>query len=176
MIDRITAHFAQQFSTCVSSHTAPEFWVYDPDGPHPCRHREDEPQASDLAVRNASSAAVHLVAIDHCLYGSADSVRCDCALVCQEEIHFVEFKHGKNKNRPERLRECIPQLAAAINDFWQAGIIAPHSVVLAIACVGFAEQRPPRGAAIEARILQLNQLVLGGVVVELHITDTTTFA
>lgn len=176
MIDRIRAHFAQQPTVCVSSHTTPVFHVYDPAGPVPCRHRDDAPQETDLTVRHDGSAAVHLVAIDHCLYGSADATRCDCALVRQEEIHFVEFKHGKNKNRPERLRECIPQLAAAINDFVQAGIIAPHSAVLAIACVGFAEQRPPRGAAIEARILQLNKLVSAEVAVELHVTDETIFS
>jgi hypothetical protein len=80
----------------------------------------------------------------------------------------IAFEHGKTKNRPERLRECIPQLAA--------GIIAPHSVVQAIACVGFAEQRPPRGVAIEARILQLNKLVAAGVVVELYVSDNTAFS
>ncbi len=176
MIDRITAHFANQPLLCISSHGEAEFHIFDPEGNFPCRHRgPDAPQETDLTVRNASPAAVHLVAIDHCLYGSADATRCDCALVRQEEIRFVEFKHGKSKNRPDRLRECIPQLAAAINDFVRAGIIAPHSVVQAIACVGFAEQRPPRGAAIEARILQLNKLVTEGVVVELHISDNTLF-
>ena len=175
MIDRIKAHFATQPTSCISHHTATEFHIYDPEGPFPCRHRDDTPQETDLIVHNAGSAAVHLVAIDHCLYGSADATRCDCALVRQEEIHFIEFKHGKAKNRPDRLRECIPQLAAAINDFLRAGIIVPHSVVLAIACVGFAEQRPPRGAAIEARILQLNKLILGNVAVELHVTDNTSF-
>lgn len=176
MIDRIATHFASQPLLCISRHGEDEFRVFDPEGAFPCRPRgEEEPQETDLTVRNAGPAAVHLVAIDHCLYGPADAARCDCALVRQEEIHFVEFKHGKTKNRPERLRECIPQLAAAINDFVRAGIIAPHSVVQAIACVGFAEQRPPRGAAIEARILQLNKLVADGVVVELHVSDTTAF-
>lgn len=176
MIDRITAHFASRPQLCISSHAEAEFYVFDTDGDFPCRHRTAAPQDTDLTVRNTGAAAVHLVAIDHCLYSSADATRCDCALVRQEEIHFVEFKHGKNKNRPDRLRECIPQLAAAINDFVLAGIIAPHSVVQAIACVGFAEQRPPRGAAIEARMLQLNKLVAAGVVVELHVTDNTSFS
>ncbi len=175
MIDRLTAYFAGHPTTCVSSHTATLFHVYDPAGDLPCRHREDTPQETDLEVRNPNAVIVHLVAIDHCLYGPSDATRCDCALVSSEKIHFVEFKHGKNKNRPDRLRECIPQLAAAINDFFQAGIIAPHSVVRAIACVGFAEQRPPRGAAIEARILQLNRLVPATVVVELYISDSTSF-
>jgi hypothetical protein len=176
MIDRISAHFAQQPRLCISMHGEAEFYIFDPVGDFPCQHRGGgAPQETDLTVRNTGPAAVHLVAIDHCLYGSADATRCDCALVRQEEIRFVEFKHGKNKNRPERLRECIPQLAAAINDFVRAGIISPHSTVQAIACVGFAEQWPPRGAAIEARILQLNKLVAAGVVVELHISDSTSF-
>lgn len=175
MIDRIKAHFTTQPFVCITQHSDAEFHIYDPEGSFPCRRRDDFPQETDLTVRNTGSTVVHLIAIDHCLYGSADATRCDCALVRQEEIHFVEFKHGKAKNRPDRLRECIPQLAAAINDFLLAGIIAPHSVVLAIACVGFAEQRPPRGAAIEARILQLNKLVSGNVAVELHITDHTAF-
>lgn len=176
MIERVTAHFAARRATCISSHTNSLFHVYDPAGNLPCRHREDEPQETDLAVHNPSAAVIHLVAIDHCLYDSGDATRCDCALVCSEEIHFVEFKHGKNKNRAERLHECIPQLAAAINDFYQAGIIAPHSVVRAIACVGFAEQRPPRGASVEARSLQLNKLVADTVVVELRVSDHTFFA
>ena len=176
MIARIRAHFANQPPACISHHAAAEFHVFDPAGTLPCRHRPDTPQATDLTVRNAGAVGVHLVAIDHCLYGPADATRCDCALMRAEEVHFVEFKHGKHKNRPDRLRECIPQLAAAINDFVRAGIIAPHSVVLAIACVGFADQRPPRGAAIEARILQLNKLILANVVVELHVADITGFA
>lgn len=175
MIDRIAAHFSNQRGGCISRHAEMEFHVYDPEGALPCRRREGAAQPTDLTVRNARSAAVHLVAIDHCLYGSTDATRCDCALVRQEEIHFIEFKHGKNKRRSERLSECIPQLAATINDFLRAGIIAPHSVVVAIACVGFAEQRPPQGAAIEARKLQLNRLVTGAVAVQLYVRDDTVF-
>lgn len=175
MIDRLTAHFAAHGTDCISGHTDTLFHVYDPAGDLPCRRRDDSPSETDLAVSNPNAAIVHLIAVDHCLYGSADATRCDCALISREEIHFVEFKHGKDKNRAGRLRESIPQLAAAINDFFKAGIITPHSVVRAIACVGFAEQRPPRGAAIEARILQLNTLVPDTIVVELFVADSTEF-
>ena len=176
MIERLTAHFAARPATCISNHTTTLFHIYDPEGSLPCRHREDAPRETDLSVHNPGAVTIHLVTIDHCLYGSENATRCDCALVSHEEIHFVEFKHGKNKNRPDRLRECIPQLAAAINDFFYAGIITPHSVVRAIACVGFAEQRPPRGASIEARSLQLNKLVSATVAVELYVTDNTSFS
>ncbi|SES83341.1 hypothetical protein [Hymenobacter actinosclerus] len=173
MIERLLAHFPAS-AACVSTHTERLFYIYDQEGNQPCRHRTAMLAPTDLTVRNASAVAVHLIAIDHCLYNSSDSQRCDCALVRGEEIHFVEFKHGTNKNRASRLKECIPQLAAAINAFIRAGIIAPHSSVRAVACVGFAEQRPPRGAAIEARILQLNLLV-PEVIVELFIDDSTEF-
>jgi hypothetical protein len=173
MIDRIQAYFTEK-DLCISSHTISVFYVYDQPGNLPCLHRTESPEQTDLTVYNNGTAVVHLIAIDHCLYGSGDTQRCDCALVCQDEIHFIEFKHGANKNRATRLKECVPQLAAAINDFIRAGIIAPQSVVRAIACVGFAGQQPPRGAAIEARILQLNQLVKE-VAVELYIDDSTEF-
>ncbi|NML67119.1 hypothetical protein HHL22_18090 [Hymenobacter sp. RP-2-7] len=175
MIERITAHFAARHALCLSSHTDALFHVYDPEGNHPCRHRVDAPQETDLAVHNPAAALVHLVAIDHCLYSSGDATRCDCALVCGEEIHFVEFKHGNYRRRTDRIKDCILQLAAAINDFLQVGIIAPHSAVQAIACVGFTEQRPPQGAAIEARKLQLNKLVGNSVAVELLVTDHIVF-
>ncbi|RFP67098.1 hypothetical protein D0N36_01035 [Hymenobacter lapidiphilus] len=110
------------------------------------------------------------------MYESGDSTRCDCALVRKQEVRFVEFKHGTFRRRADRIKECIPQLAATINDFIMAGIIAPKSVVLAIACVGFQEEFPPRTAQLDARILQLNKLVGSDVVVELLVTDSTTFA
>ena len=174
MIDRIRAYFAQAHS-CISSHNDSSFYVYDQSGNSPCKHRIENPEQTDLTVRNSKSALIHLVAIDHCLYSSADTRRCDCVLVQDEAIHFVEFKHGVNKNRSDRLKECIPQLAAAINDFIHAGIIAPQSIVRAVACVGFVSQNPPRGAAVEARVLQLNKLVKE-VAVELYVADSIEFS
>ena len=174
MIDRIRAYFTRAHR-CIDSHTNNSFYVYDQPGNSPCHHRAKNPEQTDLTVRNPKSALIHLVAIDHCLYGPADTRRCDCALVRGEEVHFIEFKHGVTKNRSDRLKECIPQLAAAINDFIQAGIIAPQSVVRAVACVGFVSQNPPRGAAVEARVLQLNKLVKE-VAVELYVADNTEFS
>ncbi len=180
MITRILAAYPRH-ATCISPHAEVEFHVYDPpqllttDPALPCTRRVGTPEASDLAVQNPQGQTVHLVAIDKCLYSSADSTRCDCALVCGEKIHFVEFKHGVNKRRTDRVKECIPQLAAAINDFYKAGILLPKTVVLAIACVGFNEEFPPRTASLDARILQLNKLVDADIAVELRVTDVTLF-
>ena len=140
-----------------------------------CTRRSGPAEANDLTVLNPAIQAIHLIATDKCLYSSADASRYDCALVCDEQIHFVEFKHGVNKRRPDRVKECIPQLAAAINDFYKAGILLPNTIVLAIACVGFTEEFPPRTASLDTRILQLNRLVEADIAVELRVTDTTAF-
>ena len=140
-----------------------------------CIRRSGPAEVNDLAVLNPVSQAIHLIAIDKCLYSSADTSRCDCALVCDEQIHFAEFKHGVNKRRTDQVKECIPQLAAAINNFYKAGISLPNTIVIAIACVGFTEEFPPRTASLDARILQLNRLVEADIAVELRVTDTTAF-
>ena len=140
-----------------------------------CIRRSGPAEVNDLAVLNPVSQAIHLIAIDKCLYSSADTSRCDCALVCDEQIHFAEFKHGVNKRRTDQVKECIPQLAAAINNFYKAGILLPNTIVLAIACVGFTEEFPPRTASLDARTLQLNRLVEADIAVELRVTDTTAF-
>lgn len=180
MITRISSAYPRH-AHCVSPHTATDFQLFDPpqllptDPALPCTRRIDAPESTDLTVQNPASQTIHLVAIDKCLYSSADTTRCDCALVCDEQIHFIEFKHGLYKRRTDRVRECIPQLAAAINDFYKAGILLPKTVVLAIACVGFTEELPPRTASLDARILQLNKLVEADVAVELRVTDVTSF-
>ncbi|MBG8552989.1 hypothetical protein [Hymenobacter guriensis] len=189
MIALIQEKFPSRIATpCVSSHTDTEFHVYDPpltvraEGDtspirrQPCSRRIGEPQEADLKVSNPQAHIIHLVAIDACSYLSDDATRCDCALVRDQDIRFVEFKHGTKTRRSERVKSCIPQLAATINDYFKAGIIAPKSVVLAIACVGFQEEFPPRSAQLEARQAQLNLLVGDDIVVELIVTDSTTFA
>lgn len=189
MIDAIQAAYpSKRDFPCINAHTDILFHVYDPplseaaEAPEailrrePCARRVGEPVITDLTVHNPQEHAVHLVSIDSCMYESSDTTRCDCALVREREIHFVEFKHGVKTRRSERVKNCIPQLAATINDFIRAGIIAPGSEVLAIACVGFQEELPPRSAQLEVRTVQLNNLVEAGVAVRLLVTDTTTFA
>lgn len=187
MIATIQATYQSKANTpCISIHTDVLFHVYDPPLPepldpqepikrNPCARRVGPTEFTDLSIHNPREQPIHLVAIDSCLYDSGDTTRCDCALVCEQEIQFVEFKHGNHRRRSERIKDCIPQLAATINDFFKAGILAPKTVVLAIACVGFQEEFPPRSASLEARLVHLNNLVEADVVVELRVTDSTIF-
>lgn len=185
MIIRITARVNP---TCISTHHDPEFYVYDPPLPEreagstepvkrqPTARREGVLQPDDFTVKNTTISPVHLVAIDCCLYGSGDGTRCDCALVYEEQIRFVEFSHGVFRRRTSRIEKCIPQLAASINDFYELGIIPAGSVVQAIVCVGFTEDFPPRTATTDARSAQLNLLIKApDIAVELRVSDTTSF-
>ena len=174
-------------SACISIHHDSEFYLYDPPLPErelgstdllkrlPTTRREGIRQQDDFTVRNSTASPVHLVAIDCCMYASGDSTRCDCALVREQEIRFVEFSHGNFRRRINRVEKSIPQLAATINDFYAKGIIPAGSVIQAIICVGFTEDFPPRNATIDARTAQLNLLIKAPVAVELRVTDITEF-
>lgn len=185
MIARIVAAYPpKEQAACVTALAHPVFHVYDPLSLDetgaaerlPCTFRLGTEKADrELTVRNSTGQPVHLVAIDCCLLASDDPSRCDCALVQQETIHFVEFKHGKYARRTERIRDCIRQLANSINDFYNAGILPPRHTVLAIACVDFTEEFPPQNASLEALQARINLQVSADVVVELRVTDTTFF-
>lgn len=185
MIERILAAYPpKEQAVCITTLAHPVFHVHDPlsldsSGAAerlPCTFRlGPEKYDQELTVRNDAAHPVHLVAIDCCLFASNDPSRCDCALVQAEDVRFVEFKHGNYRRRTERIQDCIRQLANSINDFYSTGILPARHTVLAIACVGFTEEFPPRSASLEALLARLNLLISADVLVELHVTDTTTF-
>ena len=185
MIERIHAAYPpKEQAACITALSHPVFHIYDPLSLTDDAATErlastyrlgPEKEDRELTVQNASGQPMHLVAIDCCLFASSDPSRCDCALVQEETIHFVELKHGNFRRRTDRIKDCIPQLANSINDFYANGILSARHAVLAIACVGFTEEFPPRNASLEAHQARLNLLVSVDVLVELRVTDTTLF-
>lgn len=178
------AYPPKEQAACITALSHPVFHVYDPLSLADDRPTERLPSTyrlgvnkedRELTVYNETGQPIHLVAIDCCLFASDDPSRCDCALVHEENIHFVEFKHGNYRRRTDRIKDCISQLANSINDFYANGILAARQAVLAIACVGFTEDFPPRSASLEAHQARLNLLVSVDVLVELRVTDTTLF-
>ncbi|MEJ7666242.1 MAG: hypothetical protein WKG07_45390 [Hymenobacter sp.] len=127
MIERIAAAYPpKEQAVCITAVAHPVFHVYDPLSLDkrgaaerlPCTFRLGlDEKDQELTVQNKTAQPVHLVAIDCCLFAATDPSRCDCALVQEESIHFVEFKHGIYRRRTERIRDCIKQLANSINDF-----------------------------------------------------------
>ncbi len=185
MIERIHAAYPpKEQVVCITELSHPAFHIYDPlslageaaTERLPSTYRlGPEKEDRELTVQNETDQPIYLVAIDCCLFASNDPSRCDCALVQEETICFVEFKHGNYRRRTERIKDCIPQLANSINDFYKNGVLAARHVVIAIACVGFTEEFPPQNASLEAHQARLNLLVSVDVLVELRVTDTTIF-
>jgi len=128
MIERIYAAYPpKEHAVCITALSHPVFHVFDPlslvsNGTTerlPSTYRlGPEKEDRELTVHNKTGQPIHLVAIDCCLLASDDPSRCDCALVQEEIIQFVEFKHGKYARRTERIKDCIRQLANSINDFY----------------------------------------------------------
>lgn len=163
MIRRISTAFQQQFrhQMCLKPHKHPDFFVHDPPPPPhvPCVVLTDERKAkSDLHVINTQKREVHFLAIDKCLYNSGDGERCDCALIINQQLHFIEFKTSV-ADRNVGAGECIRQLAATICEFYDREIIEPGETVFAYACVGFTREIPYNGARLrEQQALLANKI------------------
>lgn len=152
MIRRITTAFQQrlQRQPCLEELSHPDFFVHDPPPPpaSPCVVLADIRRAkSDLRVINAQQQLIHFLAIDKCLYEDSDAERCDCALIINQQLHFIEFKTSQ-ADRNTGPGECIRQLAATICEFYDREIIEPGATVFAYACVGFTREIPYNGARL----------------------------
>lgn len=152
MIRRITTAFQQQLQQqpCLEQHSHVSSFVHDPPPPpaKPCVVLTDARRAkSDLHVLNPERRQIHFLAIDKCLYGDGDSERCDCALIINQQLHFIEFKTSV-ADRNTGPGECIRQLAASICEFYDREIIEPGETVFAYACVGFTREIPYNGARL----------------------------
>ena len=152
MIRRIRTAFQQQLQqqSCLVEYTHPGFFVHDPPPPPatPCVVLIDERRTkSDLNVINTQEIPIHFLAIDKCLYSDDDNERCDCALIINQQLHFIEFKTSQ-ADRNTGPGECLRQLAASICEFYDRGIIKPGETVFAYACVGFTREIPYNGARL----------------------------
>lgn len=163
MIAAITSAFAEQLRAkpCLTSQPAAVFIVHDPPSPNPnpCLVVDTARAVSDLFVHNPRGRVVHLLAIDKCLYAyGGPETRCDCALIIEGSIHFVEFKTHSSTHFGGAA-DSLDQLAASIDDFYDRHIIPQGALVHAIASIGYTRALPYNGA----RLREL-QLILSGKV------------
>ncbi|UOR05253.1 hypothetical protein MUN82_20260 [Hymenobacter aerilatus] len=102
-----------------------------------------------------------MLAIDKCLYTSADAERCDCVLIIADQLHFIEFKTSET-TRHANPGTCLDQLAASIRDFFDREIIQANETVYAYASVGFSKQIPQNGAHWRDQSVSLQQKIQQG--------------
>ena len=175
MITAITSAFAARLQSraCLTPHTHPRFVIHDPrsPSPDPCQVLPDALRTrADFEVINPQRQEVYVLAIDKCLYDSDGPTRCDCALIVNERLHFIEFKDIHSADNFGSARDCLDQLAASIDDFFSRQIIPAGSTVYAFASVGYTSARPHNGARlrllresfnrkVKARALRLRLIV-----------------
>ncbi len=68
-------------------------------------------------VINSTQKEISFLAIDECLFSSADDSRADCIIFDDEVFCFIELKHCKNKNIPKNRRKAKQQLISLIEFF-----------------------------------------------------------
>lgn len=168
---------------CIEIRHEADVFVHDPPAPSraPCEVYGGPLRSRfDLHIVNQAQKPVAVVLIDKCVYEfSKAPSRCDCAVVVEDRIHFVEFKKpdrerssGGNDNFAEA-RDCIQQLATSINDFYDRGIIAPGTLVHAYACVGYLTPRRHPGSDRLLLTASLNRKLAGRRLKPRLIVDNT---
>ena len=179
MVERIRTAFKMHNgnkASCLQSCEHPDFHVHDPPPPKakgevrlPCRVITDGPLTKAyLHVRNDSKQPIYFALIDHCIYDDSNPSKCDCALIRNENIYFVEFKNQEDKVGATTLNpfaspgDCLNQLAASIRDFYDRGIVKPGQTVYAYASVGYPRHRPQHGAHHQDQLSSLQRKVQEG--------------
>ncbi len=154
MIAAITSAFADRLQEreCLTPHAHPRFVVRDPPSPspEPCVVVAAAPRTrADFEVINPQQRQIHLVAIDKCLYAyGGPETRCDCALLANGQLHFIEFKDVHSESRSGNASDCLDQLAASIDDFYSRQIIPAGATVYAFASVGHTRTLPYNGGRL----------------------------
>lgn len=74
-----------------------------------------------LSVINKQRKDVDFLKIDGCVYQSLDGERCDCSLLTNEKIYFIEFKEkndfSNKKSKKRSMNKAKSQIANTINNF-----------------------------------------------------------
>ena len=75
-------------------------------------------QLQGFLISNPQGKEIHLLAVDHCLFGPADPSRCDCIVFDDKFFCFVELKVGVGlRKSAANLNEARDQLGATIRYF-----------------------------------------------------------
>lgn len=95
-----------------------------------------------LKVANSSKKAVFLLAIDDCIFSSADQSRCDCAVFDDKCFYFIEIKDSySKKQRSDHRNKASSQLRSALEFFTQQFDFKDYQLN-AVICFRFQKRYP----------------------------------
>lgn len=143
MIELINEAYANcNLNHCLEVENSQSFIVVDTTGGRSEIFRESElPPFPYLTIKNPNEKNINFLAIDECIYFSADGKKCDCAVFDENRFCFVEIKSGMGKSRRHKKQEAAEQLKNAIRLF-KNNIDFSSYEIEAILCVGFKTSFP----------------------------------
>lgn len=95
-----------------------------------------------LKVANSSKKAIFLLAIDDCIFSSADPSRCDCAVFDDKCFYFIEIKDSySKKQRSDHRDKASSQLRSALEFFTQRFDFKDYQLN-AVICFRFQKRYP----------------------------------
>lgn len=94
-----------------------------------------------LKVSNSSKKAIFLLAIDDCIFSSADQSRCDCAVFDDKKFYFIEIKDSSMRQRQGDRKDACSQLKNSLEFFTQLFDFKNYQVN-AVICFRFQKRYP----------------------------------
>lgn len=94
-----------------------------------------------LKVANSSKKAIFLLAIDDCIFSSADPSRCDCAVFDNKKFYFVEIKDSSMRQRQGDRKDACSQLKNSLEFFTQQFDFEDYQLN-AVICFRFQKRYP----------------------------------
>ncbi len=130
-----------------------EFYIFDPPSEtnQPVRivNAKDEHQ---LIVSNLNEKTICLVKTDKCLFHHEVS-KCDCILIAENKVFFVEIKDTKKAQRHANRAKAIEQLENTLKSVIEQQIELSNFAVKAIICFKSAGNYPTQASKNTSRAI-----------------------
>jgi hypothetical protein len=109
-------------------------------------------QDGDFKVINLNQKKIGFLAVDKCVFFDEDTIKkCDCIIMDDETLCFIEIKDCKSRNRSNRKREAKKQLKSTI-EFFESKVEVNRTKE-AYLCVGVSRTRPSKlASSMDSRI------------------------
>jgi len=155
MIDQLKSVFSKiDANECFEIVTDKEFEIYD------CKEDDEDCSTGrcyirvdgDFKVINPNLKDIGFLAVDKCIFFDADKIKkCDCIVMDNDTLCFIEIKDCKSKNRSNRKREAKKQLKSTIEIFESK--VKINRIKEAYLCVGVSQARPSKlASSMDSRI------------------------
>ena len=122
---------------CFKTLNSQQFGICDPDDvktKNPCHVQDDLNGITHFTVKNPTERDIHFLAIDHCLFLSDNSSRCDFAVFDDETFCLVEIKTASLGQRRNQRIKAEDQLKESVL-FFRDKIEDPEKTIEAYVCL-----------------------------------------